>query len=436
VSQSSAHDHDLGYLYSSDDWGATWTSVVVTGNAGSIGPIGGIEFDPETTGTVYLASDGNGVFRSTDHGATWGRIDDPKQADMLRASNLAIATHPQHVVAVLTEGNNLYVSSADGPPIWRDPGSSMGNAEVPIRSFHFVDHDSTRMYAPTYAGLFFSSDLGNAWTRSAGALGWVQVTTLADTVIDGHTLLYAATTGGDAGAAWHPIPAAAPAKAKASAKSATSRAVGAAPPASTLVGAGIYRKAQIETTTTPRSSGSQDGYVLESSHTSSRGGSSSAASTTFRLGDDASKKQYRAILSFGTSSIPDGAVITGVTLKVRKQGVTGGGDPVAKFNGFMVDMKKGYFGTRTTLQAGDFQASASKTYGAFKPALVAGWYSIDLTSAKAYINKVSTHSGLTQIRLRFKLDDNGNRVANYLRLHSGNAPTSSRPQLIVTYYLP
>ena len=142
-------------------------------------------------------------------------------------------------------------------------------------------------------------------------------------------------------------------------------------------------------------------------------------------------EQYQVL-----ASIPDGAVITGVTLKFRKQGVTGGGDPVAKFNGFMVDMKKGYFGTRTTLQAGDFQASASKTYGAFKPAVSGGWYSINLTSAKAYINKTSSHAGLTQIRLRFKLDDNNNRVANYLRLYSGNAPTSSRPQLIVTYYMP
>jgi len=116
--------------------------------------------------------------------------------------------------------------------------------------------------------------------------------------------------------------------------------------------------------------------------------------------------------------------------------VTGGGDPVAKFKGFMVDMKKGYFGTSTLLRASDFQASASKTYGAFKPALSGGWYSINLTSAKAYINKTSSHAGLTQIRLRFKLDDNNNRVANYLRLYSGNASTSSRPQLIVTYYMP
>jgi hypothetical protein len=88
------------------------------------------------------------------------------------------------------------------------------------------------------------------------------------------------------------------------------------------------------------------------------------------------------------------------------------------------------------LQAGDFQAAASKSYGAYTPASVGGWYSFDLTGAKAYINKYSTHSGRTQVRLRFKLGDNGNGVANYLGLYSGSAPAMYRPRLIVSYYVP
>ena len=146
------------------------------------------------------------------------------------------------------------------------------------------------------------------------------------------------------------------------------------------------------------------------------------------------KKQYRGILSFSTGAgLPDNAVITKVTLKVKKQGIIGGGNPVATFQGFMVDIKKGFFGT-TALQTSDFQAAAHKTYGPFMTALGGGWYSIDLTPGKGYINKLSTLSGLTQIRLRFKLDDNNNTVANYLSLYSGNAPAASRPQLIIEYY--
>jgi hypothetical protein len=188
-------------------------------------------------------------------------------------------------------------------------------------------------------------------------------------------------------------------------------------------------------TATFRSAGAQDGWILESSETSNKGGTLNSTATTFRLGDDAAKKQYRAILSFKTANLPDNAVITKVTLKVKRQGVMGGGDPVNAFQGFMADVKKGTFGT-SALQAADFQTAANKTVGPVKPTPNGGWYTLNLAGAKAFINKLASNGGLTQIRLRFKLDDNNNAVANYLSLFSGNAPLASRPQLIVEYYVP
>jgi len=188
-------------------------------------------------------------------------------------------------------------------------------------------------------------------------------------------------------------------------------------------------------TSTMRSTGAQDGWVLESTEDSGAGGSMNSALTTLRLGDDAARKQYRDILSFNTAPLPDSAIITKVTLKVKRQGIIGGGNPVTAFQGFMVDIKKGMFGL-AALQLADFKTAASKTYGPFNTALVGGWYSLNLTSGKAYINKLATNGGLTQMRLRFKLDDNNNAIANYLSLHSGNAPLASRPQLVIEYYTP
>lgn len=188
-------------------------------------------------------------------------------------------------------------------------------------------------------------------------------------------------------------------------------------------------------TITFRSTGAQDGWILESTETSGMGNAKNNTATTFRLGDDAAKKQYRGVLSFNTASLPDNAVITKVTLKLKKQGITGGGNPVNAFQGILVDIKKGMFGT-SALQPADFQTAAQKTYGPSKPVLTNGWYNINLTNGKAYINKLTTNGGLTQIRLRFKLDDNNNAIANYLSLFSGNAPLASRPQLIIEYNLP
>ncbi len=422
VGQSSDHAHDLGYVFSSDDHGATWASVAVTGTAGSNSPvIGDIVFDPETPGTVYLASGGSGIFRSTDDGESWVRIDD-RSPWMANDYSISIATHPQHLLLVSADSGRPFVSLDNGRT-WVD--KSIGGV-VSARKYVFVDGDSTRLYAPDWTGLHFSSNLGDSWTNAAGILGSVQNTTLAYTETDGHTLLYAATTGGKTGVVI------AGAASSVTAKSPVTAAASSGP----LVGAGVYRRAQVETSATFSSSGSLDGWILESSHTSSKGGSINAAATAIRLGDDASKKQYRSVLSFSTSSLPDSAVITKVTLRVRKQGVTGGGDPVSKFQGFVADIKNGYLGTSTKLQTGDFQASANKSYGPFKPALIGGWYSIDLTGAKAYVNRTASRSGLTQIRLRFKLDDDGNKKANYLSLYSGNASATSRPQLIVRYYVP
>jgi len=200
----------------------------------------------------------------------------------------------------------------------------------------------------------------------------------------------------------------------------------------------IYGQAYImrPLTKSTSSTATQDGWVLESRETSSIGGSLNSAATTFNLGDDTARKQYLGILSFATgAALPDNAVITSVTLKVKQQAIVGGGNPVASFQGFMVDIKNGFFGI-ATLQASDFQTAGNASYGPFNTALVGGWYSFNLTGAKAYVNKLATNSGLTQIRLRFKLDDNNNAIANYLSLYSGNAPAANRPQLVITYYIP
>jgi hypothetical protein len=189
-------------------------------------------------------------------------------------------------------------------------------------------------------------------------------------------------------------------------------------------------------TQTFNSIAAQDGWVLESSETSNIGGSMNNSATSFNLGDDATKKQCRSILSFNTGSLLDNVVITGVTLRVKKQTILGGGNPVTMFQGFMIDIKNGFFGTSSALQTGDFQVAASKSYGPFNTALAGGWYNFILPNAGTFVNVRATGSGVTQIRLRFKLDDNNNAVANYLSLYSGNAPAASRPQLIIQYYVP
>jgi murein DD-endopeptidase MepM/ murein hydrolase activator NlpD len=179
------------------------------------------------------------------------------------------------------------------------------------------------------------------------------------------------------------------------------------------------------------SAGLNDGQVLESLETSNKGGSLNATGTTLNLGDDASDRQFRAILHFNTASLPDNAIITSLTIKVKKYG-TVGTNPFNTHGPLLVDIRSASFGT-SALTIGDFQAWASQIEVAnFTNTIVNNWYSAVFNDG-ASINK----TGTTQFRLRFTKDDNDDRGADQIKFFSGNyATAASRPQLIIQYYVP
>jgi hypothetical protein len=189
---------------------------------------------------------------------------------------------------------------------------------------------------------------------------------------------------------------------------------------------------------TLQSIGTQDGYILESAENSNTGGSLNATAATFIVGDNFENKQFRSILSFNTgASLPDTAIITRAILRIKINKYMGKQKPILFLQGFLVDIKKGFYGA-AALQKSDFQETADKSYGSLQNAedKDPSWYIFDLTPTRTYINKLSSNNGLTQIRLRFKLDDSNDAIANYVSFYSGNATADQRPQLIIQYYVP
>jgi hypothetical protein len=178
-----------------------------------------------------------------------------------------------------------------------------------------------------------------------------------------------------------------------------------------------------------------DGWTREVAEPLNVGGAANSSATVFRLGDDANDRQYRSILSFNTEPLPDIAVITKVTLKIKKQGQVGT-DPFAALGALRVDIRKPHFGLSAGLAAGDFQAASSKSgIGSIRNAPTDNWYSKTWTTDTffSHINRIGT----TQFRLRFAVDDNDNGAADYVKFFSGDHATASvRPTLIVEYYLP
>jgi hypothetical protein len=204
----------------------------------------------------------------------------------------------------------------------------------------------------------------------------------------------------------------------------------------TGIGNGNFNTGQtytINKTLTYNSVGTNDGWVLESTETSNVGGTGNNVATNFALGDDAANKQYRGLLHFDTSSLPDTAIITSVTVRIKRQGLSGT-DPFTTHGNLLVDIRKPYFGTSAALALGDFQAVAGQSaVGTFGVAPVSNWYSAILSNA-GYPQVNLT--GTTQYRLRFTLDDNNDSGADFMVFYSGDAAAANRPQLIITYYVP
>jgi hypothetical protein len=192
---------------------------------------------------------------------------------------------------------------------------------------------------------------------------------------------------------------------------------------------------------TLRSVGAYDGHILESGETTNVGGTKDSASTTFNLGDGAGDKQYRAVLSFNTASLPDTAVLTKVTLKIKRPVtgfLVGNNSPFSWGMGLKVDVCRNFFGTSAALQLGDFNSTNATNCkllaGTFGGTPTAYWYSANiLSTAFTRINRIGT----TQFRLRFVKDDNDDGAADYLKFYSGNyATATARPTLVIEYYLP
>jgi hypothetical protein len=180
----------------------------------------------------------------------------------------------------------------------------------------------------------------------------------------------------------------------------------------------------------------QDGWVLESTETSNVGGTIDATAATtsaLRLGDDNKDKQYKAVVSFDTSSIPDGATILSATLRLLR-GTVSGTNPFTTHGTCWVDVQTGGLSGSTALQTGDFQAAATVVQAAsLSNAASNGTWSTGSLNASglAAIDK----TGTTQLRVSFNLDDNDDMGADYIGYSSGEAASASanRPQLVVTY---
>jgi hypothetical protein len=178
-----------------------------------------------------------------------------------------------------------------------------------------------------------------------------------------------------------------------------------------------------------------DGWVLEGQESFDTGltvDSTSTGASALRVGDDSQRKQFKAILSFNTSALPDSAEILSAKLKLIRGSLTGQSpyDWQMPETPCYVDIKTGTFGAQS-LQSLDFQLGATAMQVAQMTRQdTNGTESTGNLNAAGLgaINK----TGLTQLRLYFGLDDDNDGTADRYGFYSGE-DSINKPILEVTY---
>ena len=176
--------------------------------------------------------------------------------------------------------------------------------------------------------------------------------------------------------------------------------------------------------------GAEDGFLLESSETSEV--ANYLASNQWRIGDGNNDRQYRSLLSFDTSNLPDDAIVRTAKVRVRRSSLINT-NPFTTHGDCLVDVKSGFFGPSAQLEIDDFAAPADAVAAAKmgNPQVNLDWSEGLLgTAGRAAVSLKER----TQMRLRFELDDNDDIQDDYLNFFGGDHSNADyRPKLVITY---
>ena len=193
--------------------GPVWsfaTEAQVSGQWHQMGPYGGnisfLAIDPINIQIIYTGTRGGGVFKSTNGGSSWTKMN----TGLTNTGVISLAIDPintQIIYAGTTEWGGVF-KSTNGGSSWTKINT--GTIGIDIYSLAIDPINTQIIYAGTYGGVFKSTNGGSSWTKmNTGLAGGIWVSSLA---IDptNTQIVYAGTSGGvfkstNGGSSWTEI---------------------------------------------------------------------------------------------------------------------------------------------------------------------------------------------------------------------------------------
>jgi hypothetical protein len=218
-------------LHRSTDGGATWSTTALPGSGGQLA------IDPVTPSTLYYATSNDGVYKSTDAGASWtaaktglgslytrGLVATPNAlfvdagGTLYRSTDAAASwtalsiTFPSALAYAPSMPRRMYLYHGAGVAVSNDAGASFGTAVRLPYSFAQLAVDAKNpdvVYAATYAGVYLSTDGGATWSLSSKGIDAPPIVSVALAPNMPGTLL-ASTSASvirttNSGASWTPV---------------------------------------------------------------------------------------------------------------------------------------------------------------------------------------------------------------------------------------
>jgi photosystem II stability/assembly factor-like uncharacterized protein len=174
-------------LYKTVNGGATWDKVLFIDDKTGCADV---MIDPKDPNIIYASmwefrrkpwsfssgGQGSGLYKSTDGGATWNRIDKGFTDGILGRIILSMSPSDSKIIYAIAEAKaTALFKSTDGGETWTKKSSS---SNVTARPFYFsvltVDPtNSNRLYRPAF-NLSISDDAGESWFDASTEGGWVH----------------------------------------------------------------------------------------------------------------------------------------------------------------------------------------------------------------------------------------------------------------------